>query len=219
MENLYTDLKTKKWDKLNKEIPLIKLYINVIYEKIHINIINLFLFKNTKYEIKNNFDMSLLNLVGNPYKKIAIFELSLFDKNINNCDILLGFLPNINSKQETHVKILLEPIKKSFFSSNNYIELTTMIKNNSFTPFLYGTNPFPKISFIDYNVKIIPYDSKISEAYPIILCANIQSNERKELIRSNIYTSFKELLFPKLNNNFGNNNLCQNIILPNINNI
>ena len=197
MEYLYNEgLKNKNWDTIPDEIPLIKLYINVISDKIHINIITISLLKNS---IKNNFNMSILNLVGNPSKKTTMFELSLYDENINSCDILVGFLSHKDAVFDTYIKIILEPRKKSFFSNNKCVELITTINKNGFTPFLYNAFPFPRISFANYNIKFI-CDSLYK---PNVLCANVQTLERKQLIISNIFLPIKnpnrELLFQNIN--------------------
>ena len=196
MDYLYEDLKNKNWDILNNQIPLVKLYINVISDKIHINIIDI---KLISKGIKNNFDMSILNLVGNPNKKNVMFELPLFDININSCDILVGFLSHKDAVFDTYLKIILEPRKKSFFSNNICVELITTINKSGFTPFLYNAFPFPRISFANYNIKFI-CDSLYK---PNVLCANVQTLERKQLITSNIFLPIKnpnrELLFQKIN--------------------
>jgi len=202
MNDIYQNLKTKTWDTFTLEIPSIKSYINVdTNSNISFRIIVLENFNIKVREPIDHFDISLINLVTNLHKKSTMFELPLFDKNINECDVLVGFLPNPNRvcDEDVYVKVSIKPIKKSCFSNNKYIELIIPIKKNILTPFLYDAFPFPRIGFANYEIKF-----QCNSSYPPrILCANFQSYERKQLYSSNICIPINykgvELLFPSIN--------------------
>lgn len=206
MDYLYENLETKNWDIIQDGIPTIKSYINLdSNDKIIFTIVALSSLKN---KIENNFDMSILNLVGYSYKKIAIFELSLYDTKLDICDILVGFLPHKDAISDTIVKIILEP-KQKLFSKQTKIELITNVNKNGFTPFLYNSFPFPRISFASWNIKFFTYNSSY---LPSVLCANIQTFERRRLHSANIFLPFMELLFPEVNKY----REAPGIVLPNI---
>lgn len=211
MDDLCKNLKNKNWDIYTSIIPLLKSYIIVDLNG-HISF-EIIILKSQK-EISNNYYISLMNMILHPEKKSVLLELPLFDKNINKCDILLGFLPNKNAPENISVKIT--PITKHLFCNNKSIELyIPIIKNKSFTPFLFDAFPYPRISFANYKVEFI-----CNSLYPpTILCANFQEDERKKLYKPNVYypvsNTFCQLLFPSITN------IRKDpiIVLPNISNI
>lgn len=213
MEYIEEDIKYENWDHMKKPIPIIKVYINInsnntIYFSIYV----------IPNKIINNFDLSILNLICNPNKKASLFEIPFCDNiTYNKPDIIIGFIPHpdASDNDNINVTILLEPQIKSiinkFIKKYQCIEWNCQIKHKNIqkiTPFLYGYFPFPAISYINWNIKL----SCKSHLKPSILCANVQTFERNELIMANIYIPIKTYLFPNLNK-YKSDNKFNDIIL------
>jgi hypothetical protein len=197
MDYITTALENGNWDTLADPLKVVKSVIDVDEED---NVkLKFFVVPDC---VINKFDMSLVNLVCYPHVKACLFETPFTENITVNPDVIVGFIPHPDATDIVNVNVRLEPTKRHFFSRfiRNYqcVEWHCQIqpkKYKHYTPFLYGTFPFPKISYANWKVKI----TCKSHLKPLILCANVQSKERKQLVTSNIYTPFNDLLFPKLN--------------------
>jgi hypothetical protein len=200
MDYINLDLKNGNWDRLSDPINIVKSYIDVI--ELGLNTYVKFRIRVVPPSIIDKFGMSIFNMVfGNPDVKAYLFEIPFTQHIRRNPDILIGFIPHPDATDIVNVKVMLEPNKKSFlslfFKDNQCVEWHCQIqpkKYKEYTPFLYGAFPFPKMSYINWSVKI----TCESTLKPLILCANVQTKERKQLAESNIYLPISRLV-PKLN--------------------
>lgn len=195
MEYIEDDLKSGNWDRLSKPLQLLKTYIDIdengkICLGIHI----------VPDKIVDKFGISILSMVLNLKKQAFIYEIPVTERVATVSDIIVGFVPHPDATDIVNVKVILEPLKRPFlgqFFKNYKIEewIVQVFPNpRKYTPFLYGKFPYPRLSFSNWAVKIICD----SEFKPALLCANVQTDERKKLAFSNVYTPDNKLLFPKL---------------------
>ena len=193
MEYIEDDLKCGNWDRLSKPLQLLKTYIDIdengkIFLGIHI----------VPDKVVNKFGMSILDMVLNLKKQACLYEIPITDILAPSADIMIGFVPHPDARDIVNVKVILEPLKRPFFwflhKKEEWVVQVFPCSNKKYTPFLYGKFPYPRLSFANWGVKII-CDSELK---PVLLCANVQTEERKKLACSNVYTPDNKLLFPKL---------------------
>jgi hypothetical protein len=197
MDYLYSDLKNGKWGRLSDPINIIKTYID-IDELGYVT----FRVYPVPSSLINTFGMSIFNMVCNLNVKSFMFEIPFTQHIRCTPDIVVGFIPHPDATDIVNVKVTLEPITKPFlsifFKEYQCVQWHCQIQPKiykEYTPFLYGAFPFPMIRYKTHSVKI----TCESPLKPTILCANVQTKERKHLAVSNIYIPYG-LLFSKLDN-------------------
>lgn len=193
MEYIEDDLKSGNWDSLSKPLQLLKTYIDIdengkIFLGIHI----------VPDKVVNKFGMSILDMVLNLKKQARLYEIPITDVLAPAADIIVGFVPHPDAPDIVNVKVILEPLRRPFFwflhKKEEWVVQVFPCSSKKYTPFLWGKFPFPRLSFANWAVKI----TCDSELKPVLLCANVQTEERKKLACSNIYKPDNTLLFPRL---------------------